>query len=301
MSNRKNFKKILLLIRHIILPMNICVESIQLDQVLEFQGSKFNSNNHWKDRQPPPDYHQVLEKTRTQTWIDRFHPNQYHLLKIEKIDLTWMYQAYLVGKQTRKFPGTLSEELEQFLNNYDQSYFDGTQYFVRTNRVSLKYGRHGVGPYTTLKQIIESMVTTSHGHECFEKDDDSCPVYLMKWIEDLNEEQEFRIFIYQNKITAISQQNIFCINEWIQSLVANNQMEKLVQKIVNYFEQEVREKMSTVGSYVMDLAIVNGEPYFIEANSFGKEYSSGSALFHWIIDDKILYSSGDQIYVRYCV
>ena len=101
------------------------------------------------------------------------------------------------------------------------------------------------------------MVTTSHGHECFEKDDDSCPVYLMKWIEDLNEEQEFRIFIYQNKITAISQQNIFCINEWIQSLVANNQMEKLVQKIVNYFEQEVREKMSTVGSYVMDLAISN--------------------------------------------
>ena len=102
MSNRKNFKKILLLIRHIILPMNICVESIQLDQVLEFQGSKFNSNNHRKGRQPPPDYHQVLEKTRTQTWIDRFHPNQYHLLKIEKIDLTWMYQAYLVGKQTRK-------------------------------------------------------------------------------------------------------------------------------------------------------------------------------------------------------
>lgn len=281
--------------------MNICVESIQLNQVLEFQGSKFNSNNHWKDSQPPPDYHQVLEKTRTQTWIDRFHPNQYHLLKIEKNDLTWMYQAYLVGKQTRKFPGTFSEELEQFLNNYDQSYFDGTQYFVRTNRVSLKYGRHGVGPYTTLKQIIESMVTTSHGHECFEKDDDSCPIYLMKWIEDLNEEQEFRIFIYQNKITAISQQNIFCINEWIRSLVANNQMEKLVQKIVNYFEQEVREKMSTVGSYVMDLAIVNGKPYFIEANSFGKEYSSGSALFHWIIDDKILYSNGDQIYVRYCV
>tara|TARA_A100001015_G_C14784856_1_gene630651 strand:- start:395 stop:775 length:381 start_codon:yes stop_codon:yes gene_type:complete len=112
--------------------MNILVESIQLDQVLEFQGSKFNSNNHWEGHQPPPNYYQVLEKTRTQTWINQFHPNQYHLLKIEKKDLTWMYQAYLVGKQTRQFPGTFSEELEQFLDNYDQSYFDGTKYFVRS-------------------------------------------------------------------------------------------------------------------------------------------------------------------------
>jgi hypothetical protein len=35
-----------------------------------------------------------------------------------------------------------------------------------------------------------------------------------------------------------------------------------------------------VSSYVMDLAFVNGDIYFIELNPFGSEYGSGSSLFH---------------------
>ena len=50
------------------------------------------------------------------------------------------------------------------------------------------------------------------------------------------------------------------------------------------------KKITHIDSYVMDFAILNDDsPYFIELNTFGKEYASGSALFDWITDYDILY------------
>ena len=50
----------------------------------------------------------------------------------------------------------------------------------------------------------------------------------------------------------------------------------------------------------MDAVILeDGTLYFIEINSFGKEYAAGSALFHWLIDEDELYSDGSTIYFRY--
>ena len=60
--------------------------------------------------------------------------------------------------------------------------------------------------------------------------------------------------------------------------------------ITSYFENEVKKRVTHIDSYVMDFAILNDDtPYFIELNSFGKEYASGSALFGWIQDYSILY------------
>jgi hypothetical protein len=59
-----------------------------------------------------------------------------------------------------------------------------------------------------------------------------------------------------------------------------------------------------VNNYSIDLAILkNDEPYFIEINSFGKEYPAGSSLFHWLNDEDILYDRKceNKIYFRYAV
>jgi hypothetical protein len=61
-------------------------------------------------------------------------------------------------------------------------------------------------------------------------------------------------------------------------------------------------KITWVKSYTFDFAIVNSQPYLIELNSFGKEYAAGSALFHWILDEHILYNkfeTNDIIEFRY--
>ena len=56
--------------------------------------------------------------------------------------------------------------------------------------------------------------------------------------------------------------------------------------------------MAYMDSYVMDLALVGDTPYFIEPNPFGKDYASGSALFHWIIDHDVLHDA-NAIEFRY--
>lgn len=38
----------------------------------------------------------------------------------------------------------------------------------------------------------------------------------------------------------------------------------------------------------MDLVFIEDQIYFIEPNCFGKDYSVGSALFHWVTDSIIL-------------
>jgi hypothetical protein len=56
-------------------------------------------------------------------------------------------------------------------------------------------------------------------------------------------------------------------------------------------------------NYTFDLVLLNDSTfYFIEPNSFGKEYSAGSALFHWINDSDILLNeSCNEIEFRYTI
>ena len=57
----------------------------------------------------------------------------------------------------------------------------------------------------------------------------------------------------------------------------------------------ISKKITWISNYTYDFAIINNnQPYLIELNSFGKEYAAGSALFHWILDEKILYNNSDN-------
>lgn len=52
------------------------------------------------------------------------------------------------------------------------------------------------------------------------------------------------------------------------------------------------KKINWIKNYTFDFAIVqNSKPYFIELNSFGKEYAARSSLFHWILDESVLYNN----------
>jgi len=49
-------------------------------------------------------------------------------------------------------------------------------------------------------------------------------------------------------------------------------------------------KIDWINSYTIDISIVNSQAYFIKLNTFGKEYAAGSALFHWLLDETIIYN-----------
>jgi hypothetical protein len=289
---------------------NIIIEHIPLDDVIDDMHGheRFNSNNHWKtydDR--PDDYYEVLARGNANNWIPLFHPvESYHTITLDRKDIVWMSKAHEIGRQTQRFSKLYEDDMEELLSKHS---FSGTSYFVRTKYNSLKYGQHGVGPYEDLRSIIESMTSSNDTHRCFEYDDEECVIYLLPW-QDIVTDKEFRIFVNNNKITAISQQHLYTPNKWLQNITdeteRNTEITKTVNKINNYFNEvgSIRDKLASIGntSYVMDFVFTTtGKPYFIEVNSFGKEYASGSSLFHWLLDTDALYGSklDNSIYFRY--
>ena len=287
--------------------MSIIIKSISIDDVLKYDKVKFNTNNHWNNNIRPKDYDDVISQTHTNKWINQF--KDYKKIIIDtKQDLYWMKKAYEIGSKTKRFPHMFDEELEDMIKKYKHldEIFDGTEYFIRTENVSLKEGKHGIGPYKDFKSIIESIVTCRLGHSPLKEETTSIPLYLIKFQNNLNSIREFRVFVHKNNITAISQQSLYDINNILESLQEkekNDLINKWINIIKSYHEKEIIKKITHIDSYVMDFAILDdGSPYFIELNSFGKEYASGSALFSWIDDYNILYGlCGDVIEFRYTI
>lgn len=282
---------------------NFTIEQVKQDDILRLHKSRYNSNNHWVNNTKPLDYQTQIENGYTSKWIELFKPSYIKITLDNPADIAWMKRANIVCVQTGKFTNLYAEELEETSNRLELTYskiFDGTEYFVRAENVSLKYGVNGVGPYTNIKQIIESIVSSSGSHTPIYFDTTHIHIYLIPWVK-IKEPDEFRVFICKNQITAISQQNLYTV-------LYDTILTSKLQSIVNYFYSEIKPKITWMSSYTYDFAFVNGDetkPYFIEPNSFGKEYAAGSALFHWICDEDILYGNKlktlEQIYFRYTI
>ena len=99
---------------------------------------------------------------------------------------------------------------------------------------------------------------------------------------------EFRCYVHNRTVTAISQYHCYCRFEALQDL---EHVEKIRSAICT-FHEETKNSFS-VPSYVIDIA-VDPEDYscqVIELNPFGKTMSSGSGLFHWERDGDLLYDN----------
>jgi len=287
--------------------MSILIRPISLDDVLAKDKICYNTNNHWTDNIRPVNYDSVIAKTNTHNWINHFRSYKKIIINTKQ-DLYWMKQAYEIGSKTKRFPHSYDDELQDMINKYKHydNIFDGTEYFVRSENVSLKEGIHGVGPYKDFKSIIESIVTCRLGHSPLYEDTTEITLYLCEFKKNLNQNREFRVFVKENKITAISQQSLYDVNDILESLndiEKNNLICKWIDIIKSYYETDIKQKITHIDSYVIDFAILDDDtPYFIELNSFGKQYASGSALFGWIQDYNILYGlCGDVIEFRYTI
>lgn len=282
----------------------LVIQGLSQDFVLSYDKIKINTNNDWLNGIPPNDYRQNIESNYMSKWINKFR-NDYEYIEINDPDeLNWMKKAKQVSMLTGKFSELFREELENYLEKYENKYthiFNGTEYFVRSENVSLKYGKHKEGPYTNLRNIIESILTCIHGHTPLYEDTDTIKLYLFPWIK-LDKKKEFRVFVYNKKITAISQQFLHhIVYENNNSKEFKNQIYEYVEIILLYFYQEISNKIN-LNNYTYDFALLdNNEPYFIEPNSFGPEQAAGSALFGWHNDHDIIYQESENpiVYFRY--
>lgn len=121
---------------------------------------------------------------------------------------------------------------------------------------------------------------------------------LREWNEDLCHDMEFRCFVHNHKLVAISQYNHYIM---IPSLQTKEAKHKVRNTIYSFWQRRVRDRLiqsdATVGtnsysSYVCDIAILStGELIVIELNPFAT--STGGSLFHWTIDHDILFDISD--------
>ena len=288
----------------------INLKVIDLKKVInDFDNEYFNVNNLYEEL--PKDYNKIKLAGNTKNWIDIFHKNNYIKIIIDKNDFKWIKEANKLSIITGRFSEIYRENLNDLVYKLKSAYsadsvcskYINNGVFVRTEHVSLKSGKYGIGPYYNFETIIESICTTSRTHNAIDDSDEFITIYLMKWI-DLNPDKEFRIFVYNNNITGISIQHIYEYNKWINS-ISTSDIELLIKNINNYFNNIFKEKWnktitsSLVSNYTFDLVLNDqNEFYFIEPNSFGSKYCAGSALFHWITDHEILYSD-NNIEFRY--
>ena len=89
--------------------------------------------------------------------------------------------------------------------------------------------------YNDVKTIFESAITAIDTHSPVDLKMDSIKFFLMEWIT-IDADKEFRVFVCEGKVTAISQQHLFTANKTIDSLgdKKNETIKKWANIIVNY-------------------------------------------------------------------
>jgi hypothetical protein len=110
------------------------------------------------------------------------------------------------------------------------------------------------------------------------------------------------VFVCDGKVTALSQQHLYDVNKLLcnkSEIEVKNIATRWVRKVLDYYNSTIRSKVPLTRC-VIDIAILdNDEMYFIETNTFGTEYASGSSLFGWKEDYDILYGLTDQVEFRW--
>lgn len=109
----------------------------------------------------------------------------------------------------------------------------------------------------------------------------STSVVLREWQHNLTEDMEFRVFVYNDQVTAISQYNPYCV---FDSLISEHYLDKL-HKNISDFVKSVHAKINR-SEYIIDLAILDNHISIVELNPFAP--STGPCLFDWKRDDDIL-------------
>lgn len=292
---------------------SIIVTRFSKKEVDDTTKIRFNVNNLWaSNNEPEPDdYYEALEKTQTKNWYNVVKLEEVTIIEFDKTDTEWMLEALnsyaimvMMGTDELQAASTISQlfksQLENTINKHKNDFPNGS-FFVRVERVSLKSGIHGVGPYNSLKNIIRSIITSTVGHECISINDDleRFKIYLFNWNEI---KEEFRVFVHNNSITAISTQHYSQVSNILKNMNDDDIKINIVNKIVDWFNNNIKDKLSQIvgPNYTMDVALLNDNSlYFIEPNCFGANYAAGSALFHWSIDHEILCNNMNQIEFRF--
>lgn len=112
-------------------------------------------------------------------------------------------------------------------------------------------------------------------------------IMLRQWTP-IDDWQEFRCFIYRNRLTAISQYHCYSKFKKLAGKIF------LIRQVIVAFYQEVYSFIP-YEDCVMDVIVNGDEVTIVEFNSFGADGIAGSGLYNWEQDEDILLSTNDGL------
>ena len=128
-------------------------------------------------------------------------------------------------------------------------------------------------------------------------------IIIRQWNDLLDPSMEFRCFVYQSNLTAISQYNYYCKFYHLQT-------DGIVREIKKTISQYWREKIQPLlnpftgkySNYVIDIGLIENkltnqyDCIVIEMNPF--EATTNPSLFNWTKDNNHLTGNGNEIEIR---
>ena len=209
-------------------------------------------------------------------------------------------KAAQVGILTKEYPMLYQDELQLVEDKLQP--LPAPPYFARLSRCSTKGGKGGVGPFHTARQIVAALVTSYRCMSVFERLE-PFGLYLLPFRPHFDCDKEFRVFVHNHKMTAISQYNEAEDCCWgRQSDADMQQLAKHAAVLLDNTLKEAAElNVALPDCFTFDIfchADQNFAVELIELNSFGAQMAAGSCLFDWIQDYDILYGLSDVLELR---
>ena len=266
--------------------MSLIIQGIELSKV---NDKDYNTNNH-ESNLTEEKYLKYTAQTDLCNWINLFPEKQIlHVVDFNQYETKILYESTLIGISTGRIPNMYKEELEEIQNKIPK---DISNLFFRFEHSSSKDGVGKIGPFKNSKDVIMNIITSKRAMRCL-KGQNKSRLYFFEFRKDWKPQNEFRVFVCESKVTAISQYSMYTNFELDKIF----DLERLGENIVN-FCYLVLSKINLT-SVVIDVIVNDNKIELVELNPFGTEYSSGSALFHWIRDHDILYGLTDKVVFRF--
>ena len=128
-------------------------------------------------------------------------------------------------------------------------------------------------------------------------------IIIREWNDLLDPSMEFRCFVYQSNLTAISQYDYHCKYYHLQNDVT---VQQIKTTIIKYWQEKIKPLLDPLPekypNYIIDIGLIENKStngydcIVIEMNPF--DTSTGASLFDWTRDSDQLRGQGNETEIR---
>lgn len=268
---------------------NFVMEDVKIPHVFQFDNKEKFLGNVYRSYIESFDFHIWYPQIKSSE--KKFLPKDVHMIYISNELKKLFVKIYEIQDSWYNYVDNLS--LKQFYDELKLVMISGNEYFVRMSSTSGK-NEESIKIFTDINDILDHITGMKLfvDQEYKYQDKDSYMI-LMPFNHKIQAKYEFRIFVVNNKLTGISQQNSYELHNY-----SKDELDDIERVLNNISFLESCPYRTYVADVYIDMEA--NQCNLIECNPFGAHCGAGSALFNWITDYDMLYNlTSDLPELRY--